>query len=217
MHHKYSRPFYSAQDSLAAAQHYRDELDLRRSVRHFSDLPVDRAVIEAILATASSAPSGAHKQPWTFCAVSNAELKSRIRVAAEEEEYAGYHGRMGAEWLADLQPIGTDWHKPFLEIAPWLIIVFKQAYGFDAAGQRTKHYYVTESVGIACGFLLAAVHAAGLVALTHTPSPMNFLSEILERPDNERPYLLIPVGYPAVDAEVPSLRRKSLAEMAVFY
>lgn len=217
MFESYQRPPISTEDSLAGVESFRRDLDTRRSVRDFSDQVVDRAVIEAILATASSAPSGAHKQPWTFCAVSDPVLKARIRVAAEKEEYESYHGRMSDEWLADLQPFGTDWHKPFLEIAPWLIIVFRQSYSVDDAGQKRKHYYVAESVGIASGFLLAAIHAAGLVALTHTPSPMNFLAELLGRPEHERPYLLIPVGFAAVDAQVPILRRKRLDEVAVFY
>ena len=166
--------------------------------------------------TASSAPSGANKQPWTFCAVRDPAVKHRIRVAAEQEEYESYHGRMSQEWLDDLAPLQTDWHKPFLEIAPWLIIVFKKAYDLDDTG-RHKNYYVTESVGLACGFLLTAIHQAGLVALTHTPSPMNFLQDILQRPENERPFLLIPVGYPAADARVPDIRRKSAEEVIVYY
>lgn len=203
--------------ALALAEAFRQNLTTRRSVRDFSPEPVPRAIIEAIITAAASAPSGAHKQPWTFCAVSDPAIKAQIRAAAEAEEYESYTRRMSEEWLEDLRPIGTDHHKPFLEIAPWLIAVFRQAHGYRPDGSRAKHYYVGESVGIAAGFLLAAVHAAGLVALTHTPSPMNFLSELLGRPDNERPYLLIPVGFPARDARVPDLQRKSLAEVAVFY
>ncbi len=166
--------------------------------------------------TASTAPSGAHKQPWTFCLVSNPKIKREIRVAAEEEEYRSYHDRMSQEWLDDLKAIGTDWHKPFLEIAPWLIAVFRKAYDLENEKKRTN-YYVNESVGLACGLLIAAIHQAGLVALTHTPSPMNFLSEVLKRPENERPFLLIPVGYPDEAAYVPDLKRKPLEEVAVFY
>jgi len=166
--------------------------------------------------TASSAPSGAHKQPWTFCLVSDTKIKSKIRVAAEKEEYQSYNSRMSQEWLDDLKAFGTDWHKSFLEQAPWLIIVFKKVYDLDNGKKRTN-YYVNESVGIACGLLIAAIHQAGLVALTHTPSPMNFLSEVLKRPENERPFLLVPVGYPDEEAYVPDLKRKPLEEVAVFY
>lgn len=191
-------------------------LDQRRSLREFSDRPVPRGVIENLIRSASTAPSGAHKQPWTFCAVSDPAIKQRIRAEAEREEYRNYHGRMSEEWLEDLQPFGTNWQKPFLEIAPWLIVVFRQIYGLKE-GQRESHYYVQESLGLACGLLLAAVHDAGLVALTHTPSPMNFLSEVLGRPEHERPFLLIPVGYPAENAAVPDLRRKPLEEVALFF
>ena len=191
-------------------------LNSRRSVRHFSEKPVDKEVIENIIKSASTAPSGANKQPWTFCAVSNAELKQRIRLAAENEEHENYHGRMTAEWLRDLAPLGTDEVKEFLTTAPWLIIVFKKAYELEGREKR-KNYYVSESVGIACGLLLTAIHHAGLVALTHTPSPMNFLKKILNRPENESPYLLIPVGYGADDAMVPDINRKKLDEIAVFY
>lgn len=188
-------------------------LDQRRSVREFSNRPVARAVIENLIRAASTAPSGANKQPWTFCAVGDPALKRQIRLEAEMEEFTSYHGRMSAEWLADLRPLATDWQKPFLEIAPWLLVVFAQATG----PERQKHYYVQESVGIACGFLLAAIHQAGLVALTHTPSPMGFLKKILERPDHERPFLLIPVGYPVSGCCVPDIQRKPLDEVAVFY
>lgn len=193
-----------------------DAMDKRRTVRDFSDKPVPKEVIEQIILTASSAPSGAHKQPWTFCAVADPAIKKEIRIAAEKEEYESYHGRMSDEWLRDLAPIGTDWNKPFLEIAPWLIIVFRKAYDL-VDGEKRKCYYVNESVGIASGFLLAAIHQAGLTSLTHTPSPMNFLQKILDRPDNERPFLLVPVGFAAEDAKVPDLKRKPLSEVAVFY
>ena len=191
-------------------------MDKRRSLRVFSDRPVPKDVIENLIRTASTAPSGAHMQPWTFCAVSSAEIKSQIREAAEKEEYENYHGRMSERWLKDLEPFGTDHIKPFLEIAPWLIIVMKRSYEL-IDGEKKNNYYATESVGLATGFLLAAIHNAGLVALTHTPSPMNFLSKVLGRPENEKPFLLIPVGYPAANAQVPQLSRKGLDDVAVFY
>lgn len=191
-------------------------MDKRRSVRTFSDASVPKEVIDHIILTASSAPSGAHKQPWTFCAISNPKLKKAIREAAEKEEYDNYHGRMSDDWLQDLAPLRTDWHKPFLEIAPWLIVLFRKVYDLEE-GQKVKNYYVSESVGIAAGFLLSAIHQAGLVSLTHTPSPMNFLQKLLDRPENEKPFLLIPVGYPQPDVEVPNLKRKSLEDVAVFF
>ncbi|MCF8277102.1 MAG: nitroreductase family protein [Flavobacteriales bacterium] len=191
-------------------------MNKRRSLRTFSDKPVPREVIENLIRTASTAPSGAHMQPWTFCAVSSADIKSKIREAAEKEEYENYHGRMSERWLKDLEPFGTDHIKPFLEIAPWLIIVMKRSYEL-VDSEKKNNYYATESVGLASGFLLAAIHNAGLVALTHTPSPMNFLSKVLNRPENEKPFLLIPVGYAAKGAEVPDLERKTLEEVAVFY
>lgn len=189
----------------------------RRSVRDFSDKPVSKEIIDDIINTASTAPSGAHKQPWTFCVVSSPEIKKQIRIAAEAEEKESYNGRMSDEWIKDLAPLGTDWQKPFLETAPYLIIVFKRSYEFESDGRKHQNYYVTESVGIACGFLLAAIHYAGLAALTHTPSPMNFLSKILNRPQNEKPFLLIPVGYAAEECYVPDLKRKELQETAVYY
>lgn len=192
-------------------------MDKRRTVREFSDKPIPEELIENVILTASSAPSGAHKQPWTFCVVSDPALKTEIRKAAEKEEYENYHGRMSDEWLEDLQPFGTDWHKPFLEIAPYIIVVFKRIFEYGPDGQKHKNYYVNESVGLACGFLLAAIHQAGMVALTHTPSPMNFLQTILDRPDNERPFLLVPVGYPAPETRVPNLVRKKAEEVLVWY
>ena len=192
---------------------YYQHLDSRRTIRDFSDKPVPKSVIEELILTASTAPSGAHKQPWTFCAIQDPSVKSAIRVAAEKEEYESYTHRMSEQWLKDLAPIGTDWQKPFLEIAPWLIVVFAQSTGV----QKEKHYYVQESVGIACGFLIAAIHNAGLCTLTHTPSPMNFLKTVLKRPDNERPFLLLPVGYPAEEVFVPNIHRKKLEDVAVFY
>jgi iodotyrosine deiodinase len=199
------------------SQAYYDLMDKRRSVRTFSDKAVPKSVIENIIMTASSAPSGAHKQPWTFCVVSDIEIKKEIRKAAEEEEYINYNGRMSEDWLEDLKVFGTDWHKEFLTTAPYLIIVFKKAYDLEENGEKAKNYYVNESVGIACGFLISAIHNAGLVTLTHTPSPMNFLQKILNRPANERPYLLIPVGYAAEGVEVPNIGRKRLEEASVWF
>ena len=187
--------------------------NMRRSVRDFSDKPVPFELIKDLVMTAGTAPSGAHKQPWTFSIVGNSEVKSEIRKAAEKEEYESYNGRMSEKWLQDLAPIGTDWHKPFLETAPWLIIVFKRPFEY-VDGEKWQNYYVNESVGIACGMLINAIHNAGLTTLTHTPSPRNFLSKILKRPDNERPYLLLPVGYPTDNAMVPELKRKSFDEIA---
>lgn len=208
---------YTRADMLNRSRSFYQLMDQRRSLRMFSDKEVPLEVMENIIMAASTAPSGAHKQPWSFCLISDPALKAKIRKAAEAEEYENYHGRMSEEWLADLQPFDTDWHKPFLEIAPYLIVLFKKAYDLDEEGQKHKNYYVNESVGIAAGFLLAAIHHAGLVALTHTPSPMNFLGDILERPSNERPFLLIPVGYPADDAEVPILERKGKEEVLFHY
>ncbi|WMN11701.1 nitroreductase family protein [Marivirga salinae] len=191
-------------------------MNKRRSVREFSDQSVPKETIENIVKTAATAPSGAHKQPWTFCIISNPELKKKIRQAAEKEEQESYQNRMSDQWLKDLEPIGTDWEKPFLETVPYIIVVFKKIYD-EEEGQKKTNYYVNESVGIACGFLISAIHQAGLATLTHTPSPMNFLSEILERPKNERPFLLLPVGYPAEETYVPKLERKGLSEISVFF
>lgn len=185
----------------------------RRSVRQFSDRPVPRRLIELAIMTAGTAPSGAHRQPWKFVAVDDAALKREIRIAAEKEEYESYHHRMSAEWLEALAPLGTDWHKPFLEVAPWLVICFAESRGIVPVGNPRKNYYVQESCGIACGLFIAAIHNMGLVTLTHTPSPMRFLRDILGRPSNERPYILFPVGYPAEDALVPSLERKKLDDL----
>ncbi|MGQ0548824.1 MAG: nitroreductase family protein [Armatimonadota bacterium] len=191
----------------------------RRTVRHFSSEPVSIEIIEAAIAVASSAPSGANRQPWTFVVVNDPAVKRRIREAAEAEERESYEHRMPDDWLEALAPLGTDWRKEFLEIAPYLIVVFRQDYGLsigaDGQEQHTKHYYVMESVGIACGFLLAALHWAGLATLTHTPSPMAFLSTILGRPKNEKPYLLIPLGYPAADAVVPQITKKTIDQVRV--
>jgi nitroreductase len=214
---RYEKETYELPEMLARSKDFYRWMDLRRTCRDFSSKPVPREVIEHILQTASTAPSGAHRQPWTFCVVSNAAIKQQIRIAAEEEEKESYTNRMSDEWLADLKPIGTDWQKPFLEIAPYLIVVFKRSYEVESGGHKHQNYYVTESVGLACGFLLAAIHHAGLIALTHTPSPMNFLTKILNRPANEKPFLLIPIGYPANECWVPDLQRKKLKEFSVFY
>ncbi|NJC26019.1 nitroreductase family protein [Neolewinella antarctica] len=201
---------------LRSRQLYAD-LSQRRTVRKFSDRPVAKEIIENLIRTAATAPSGAHKQPWTFCVVSNPDMKASIREAAEKEEYENYHGRMSDDWLDDLKKFGTDWQKPFLTTAPYLIVVFKKSYDVGADGEREKNYYVNESVGLACGFLIAAIHHAGLVTVTHTPSPMNFLQQILGRPANERPFLLLPVGYPAEGVEVPVIERKSLRQVSVWF
>jgi nitroreductase len=210
-----SWPEQSDAETKRLASDFHGDMERRRSVRTFSNRPISREVIEELVLTASSAPSGAHKQPWHFEVIGDPAIKKQIRDAAEKEEYENYHGRMSEEWLEDLAPFGTDWHKPFIEVAPWIIVVFKKAYDLND-GVKSKNYYVNESVGIACGFLLAAIHQAGLVSLTHTPSPMNFLTRILERPENERPFLLIPVGYPAENTKVPDLKRKALSEVARF-
>jgi nitroreductase len=214
---KYSRDTYQPNEMLERTASFTDWMDKRRTCRDFSDRPIPKEVIEHIIMAASTAPSGAHKQPWTFCVVSDHGLKMQIRAAAEKEEKESYEGRMSEEWLKDLAPIGTDWQKPFLEIAPYLIIVFKRSYEVEINAHKHQNYYVTESVGLACGFLLAAIHHAGLVALTHTPSPMNFLTRIMNRPENEKPFLLIPVGYPAEECWVPDLKRKDLNEVVQFY
>lgn len=207
---------YSEEEMIRRSRDFYQYMDKRRSLRTFSDRKIPLDVIENIVRTASSAPSGAHKQPWTFCVVSNPEIKREIRKAAEKEEYLSYNGRMTEEWLADLAAFGTDWHKPFLEVAPFLIIVFKKTYDL-VNNEKRKNYYVNESVGLATGFLITAIHQAGLVTLTHTPSPMNFLQKILKRPENEKPFLLLPIGYPSENAEVPDLTRKSLAEVMVLF
>ncbi len=214
---EYSRDTYEAKEMVERSATYYHWLDTRRTVRDYSDKPIPKEVIENIIKSASTAPSGAHKQPWTFCAVSNPNLKKKIRIAAEEEEKESYARRMSNKWLEDLEHLGTNWEKPFLEIAPYLIIVFKKSYNLDENNDKSNNYYVNESVGLASGLLLTAIHNAGLVGLTHTPSPMVFLSNILNRPSNERPFLLIPVGYPAEETYVPQLTRKPLEEVSVFY
>lgn len=213
----YEKQDFGADEMAQRSKAFYQWMNLRRTVRDFSDKPVSKEVIEKIILTASTAPSGAHKQPWTFCIISNPELKKQIREEAEKEEYESYNGRMPEEWLNDLRPLQTDWRKEFLEKAPWLIIVFKRNYEIEKDGHKHQNYYAIESCGIACGFLLAAIHNAGLAALTHTPSPMNFLSKILKRPENEKPYLLIPVGYAAEECWVPDLERKPLDEIVSWY
>ena len=212
----YTRETFSADDMLLRAQQFYTFMNTRRTVRDFSDKPIPEDVIETILLTASTAPSGAHKQPWTFCVIKDPDIKKAIRIAAEEEEKESYENRMSDEWLKDLAPLGTDYHKPFLEIAPYLIVMFKRVYEMEDQ-HKHQNYYVTESCGIACGMLLSAIHQAGLVALTHTPSPMNFLTKILNRPDNERPFLLIPVGYPADPCYVPDIQRRGIQDICVWY
>jgi iodotyrosine deiodinase len=213
----YKESGYEEDVMVSRSGTYSEWMDRRRTVRAFSDRPVPRIAIENIIKAASTAPSGAHKQPWTFCVVHNPVIKQQIREAAEKEEYESYNNRMPDTWLNDLKPLGTDWHKPFLETAPYLIIVFKKVYEPMEDGTKKNNYYVQESVGLACGFLLTAIHHAGLVALTHTPSPMNFLTHILGRPDHEKPFLLIPVGYAAEECWVPDIQRKKLEEVMVYY
>lgn len=202
---------------LRRAGAFRQQMQARRSVREFSSEAVPRALIEAAIGTAATAPSGAHRQPWRFVAVADPRLKSEIRLAAEAEERASYEERMSQEWLAALEPLGTDWRKPFLETAPWLVVVFAELYEQLPDGTKVKNYYVKESVGIACGLLIAALHAMGLATLTHTPSPMAFLNRILGRPGNEKPYILFPVGYPAPGCRVPALERKPLEAVSVWF
>lgn len=199
------------------ARAFHDALSDRRSVRMFDPSPVPRGVVEDLIRTASSAPSGAHMQPWHFAAVSDPTLKAEIRTAAEAEERRSYAGRMSEEWRAALAPLGTTADKPHLTEAPWLVVLFAQAWGHHPDGSRRKHYYVAESVGIAAGFFIAAVHRAGLATLPHTPSPMGFLGELLGRPRNERATLLLPVGYPAPDCTVPQLERKPLADVSSWF
>ena len=213
----YTKEHFSDEEMAQRAKEFRDWAETRRSVRHFSDKHVPVEVMEELIMTGSSAPSGAHKQPWTFCLISNKELKAKLRELAEEEEYRSYNGRMSDEWIEDLAPLGTDWHKEFIDIAPWIVIIMKRAYEVGDEGKKLNNYYVSESVGLAAGFFLMAVHNAGLVALTHTPSPMNFISKALNRPENERPFLLIPVGFPADNAVVPDLSRKLKDSVIEYY
>lgn len=202
------------EESRRRADGFREAMGRRRSIRQFAPDPVPRDLIDTLIETASSAPSGANRQPWTWVVVERRDLKRQIRVAAEDEEQQNYEGgRFPERWLHALEPFGTDWHKPYLEIAPWLVICFRQDYRILPGGHRENNYYVHESVGIACGLFIAAVHQAGLVTVPHTPSPMGFLSQLLRRPQNEKPYILFPVGYPAPGARVPDIRKKTLAEV----
>jgi nitroreductase len=201
---------------LQEAEHFLEKMRLRRTVRDFSDRPVPREVLEKCILAAGTAPNGANRQPWRFVAVGDPELKRAIREAAEEEEKAFYGGRAPDSWLEALAHLGTDENKPFLETAPWLVVIFAESYEVRSDGSRAKNYYVSESVGIATGILITALHHAGLVTLTHTPSPMKFLNQVLGRPDNERPFLILVVGYPAEDARVPDIGKKALEDIADF-
>lgn len=207
---------YPPEEMLRRATAFREQMQRRRSVREFSSRAVPREIIEQCVLAAGSAPSGANRQPWHFVAVSEASLKRKIREAAEQGEYAFYHGLAGDEWLAALSPLGTDHHKPFLETAPWLIAVFAQKHGLSPDGGKVQHYFVRESVGIALGMLITAVHHVGLVALPYTPSRSAFLNTLLGRPDHERPVLILVVGYPAENVLVPDIGRKTLDQIATF-
>ena len=198
------------------AEAFHAAMERRRSVREFAPDPVPRELVELAIRTAATAPSGAHRQPWRFVAVADPAVKREIRIAAEAEEKESYEQRMSAEWLAALEPLGTGWEKPFLETAPWLVVVFAELLEIGPDGAKTKNYYVKESVGIACGLFIAALHTMGLATLTHTPSPMAFLPRILGRPENEKPFILFPVGYPAPGCRVPDLVRKPLAAVSVW-
>lgn len=212
----YRPPRIPEAEVLERSQLFFELMDRRRSVRMFSPDPVPRPAVERAIATASTAPSGAHRQPWTFVLIGDSETKRRIREAAEEEERTNYEGgRLPDDWLEALRPLGTDWHKDFLETVPWIVVLFEQRYALDAGGNRIKHFYVKESVGIACGLFIAAIHQMGLATLTHTPSPMAFLTKLLGRPENERPFAMLPIGYPAEDCAVPDIARKPLEEVLV--
>lgn len=216
--HEYEVVDRTVDEMTERATEWHHEMDRRRSIRMFSDRAVPKHLIETAIATASTAPSGAHQQPWTWVAISDPGLKSQIRAAAEEEERTNYlDNRMNEAWQAALAPIGTDWHKEYLEVAPWIVVLFEQRYGQSEDGDRIHHYYVKESCGIAAGIFITALHHMGLATLTHTPSPMAFLSKLLGRPANERPSILFPVGFPAPGTKVPTLRRKSLDEVSVWF
>ncbi|MCU0498834.1 MAG: nitroreductase family protein [Anaerolineae bacterium] len=202
-------------ESVHRSHQFLARMQTRRTVRDFSPRDVPFALIQNAIATAATAPSGANQQPWTFVVVRDSGIKRQIREAAEAEERENYERRMSAEWLAALAHLGTNWHKPHLEIAPYLIVVFAQSHGIGPNGEKVKHYYVSESVGIAVGLLIASLHQAGLATLTHTPSPMGFLAEILGRPAHERAYVVLPVGYPADDARVPVITKKPLDEVMI--
>ena len=214
-HIPYHAENFTIEQMIKRSSEFYDHAQKRRSLRYFSDRSFPKEVIQNIIKSAGTAPSGANKQPWTFCLISNPEIKKEIRIAAEKEEYEAYNGRMSEEWLKDLKPFGTDWKKPFLEKAPYIIAVFRKIYDVRDHENKSNNYYVNESIGLACGILLSAIQHAGLVALTHTPSPMNFLARILNRPKNEKPFLLIPVGFPDANAYVPNISRKELDEICV--
>lgn len=212
----YRLPRRPQDDLIPEARRIYEQMNARRTVRDFSQDPVPRQVMEYAIRTASTAPSGAHRQPWTFVLVGDPETKAAIREAAEAEERENYEGgRLPQEWREALAPLGTDWHKPFLEEAPWLVIVLEQRHSVGTDGEILHNYYVKESVGIACGLFIATLHRLGLATLTHTPSPMAFLRQLLGRPDTERPFVLFPVGYPAAGCHVPDLERKPLAAVLV--
>lgn len=212
----YRRPALTTDQQKLRAESFYEEMDSRRSVRYFSDKPVPRQLIETAIRTASTAPSGAHRQPWTFVMTGDPYVKRGIRMAAEEEELINYEGgRLPQHWLEALEPLGTDWHKDFLEVVPWIVVLFEQRYGIDETGERMHHFYVKESCGIAAGPFIAALHHMGLATLTHTPSPMRFLTDLLQKPENERPFCMFPIGYTAEDCVVPDLRRKALSEVMV--
>jgi len=205
-------------EMIARGQSFRELMAQRRSVREFAPDPVPRELIETAIAAANTAPSGANRQPWHFAVVSDPMVKAAIRGGAEAEEREFYEGgRATEEWLKALAPLGTDWRKPFLEVAPWLVVVFKQIHAVGADGSKLTNYYVNESVGIACGLFIAAIQGMGLATLTHTPQPMRFLTGILDRPDNERPYILFPVGFPHPECEVPEISKKSPSEVATWF
>ncbi len=212
-----ARPKVSPEQTIQQAKTFFEEISSRRTVRDFANTPVPKETIEWAIRAAGSAPSGANKQPWTFVAIRNPQIKTKIREAAEKEEAIFYAGKAGKQWLKDLAHLGTDEHKPFLENAPWLIVVFQQNYGLDEqTGERSKHYYIQESVGLASGLLIAALHQAGLTTLTHTPSPMGFLRDLLGRPKSERAVMIVVAGYPAADAMIPDISRKNLREISEF-
>jgi len=213
----YEHVEYPVDDMIDRSNSFYEFMNSRRSVRHFSNRKVPKSVVENIIRAASTAPSGANKQPWTFCVISNEDLKNKVRKLAEAEEKESYARRMSDEWLEDLVPIGTNWEKEFIDTAPYIIVVMKKVYDMDEDATKHSNYYVNESVGLACGLLIAAIHNAGLCTVTHTPSPMNFLTKALSRPENERSFLLMPIGYPAEDAQVPNIKRKTLGEVVVYY
>jgi nitroreductase len=216
-HVPYTPQRLPVEEARGRGRAFYEHLNARRSVRFFADDPVPRDLVEIAIRTASTAPSGAHLQPWHFVAISDPSIKKQIRVEAEKEERISYEGgRMPEPWLEALRPIGTDWHKPYLETVPWIVVAFEQTHREGPGGEPIKNYYVKESVGIACGLFIASLHAMGLATLTHTPSPMGFLSKILGRPKNEKPYILFPIGYPADDCTVPDFSRKTLDEVSTW-